>query len=158
MPKNLRTKITFILISALLLSFGLGLYLYYMPERDIAASKSDFTLSVDALVDEFLENQQAANMKYLDESGESSIITVTGPLAEISEDFKGQTVLLLKSPSAQAGISATLSYETPSPIKDLTIGEVYRVKGVIRSGANYDLDLGMYENVILEKCEIINPQ
>tara|TARA_R110002050_G_scaffold66423_1_gene143454 strand:+ start:1301 stop:1765 length:465 start_codon:yes stop_codon:yes gene_type:complete len=154
----MKKKIIFLLLAGLVISLATGLYLYNMPERDIAGSKSDFTLSVDALVDEFLENQQAANMKYLDESGESSIITVTGPLAEISEDFKGQTVLLLKSPSAQAGISATLSYETPSPIKDLTIGEVYRVKGVIRSGANYDLDLGMYENVILEKCEIINPQ
>lgn len=151
----MKKKITFLLLAALVISLGTGLYLYYMPDRDIAGGKSDFTLSVDALVDEYLQNPQVANAKYLDDQGESSIITISGPLADVSEDFNGQIVLLLKSPSAQAGISATLNKETPSQIKDFTKGEIYQVKGVIRAGANYDSDLGMYENVILEKCEII---
>ncbi len=30
-----------------------------------------------------------------------------------------------------------------------------KVKGVIRSGANYDADLEMYEHVIMEKCDLI---
>ena len=158
MQKNLKIKITILLLTGLVISVATGFYLYNMPDRNIAASKSDYNLSVDALVNEFLENTQAANNKYLDESGESSIMTVTGPLTDISEDFNGQIVLLLKSPSAQAGISATLNKETPSQIKDFKKGAVYQVKGVIRSGANYDTDLEMYENVILEKCEIINPQ
>jgi len=157
MKKNLKIKVTFLLLAGLLISLVTGFYLYNMPDRDIAASESDFTLSVDALVDEFLENTKAANNKYLDESGESSIITISGPLADISEDFNGQIVLLLKSPSAQAGISATLNKDSPSRIKDFVKGNLYQLKGVIRSGANYDSDLEMYENVILEKCEVINP-
>jgi hypothetical protein len=34
-------------------------------------------------------------------------------------------------------------------------GEVITVKGVIRSGAGYDPDLDLYEDVIMEKCNVI---
>jgi hypothetical protein len=35
------------------------------------------------------------------------------------------------------------------------VGQAITVKGVIRSGASYDEDLEMYENVILEKSDIV---
>jgi len=152
----MKMKIIFLLLAGLVISLGTGLYLYNVPDRDIAGSKSDFTLSVDALVDEYLLNPQAANTKYLDDQGESSIITITGPLEDISEDFNGQLVLLLKSPSAQAGLSATLNEGSILKAADFKKVEIYTIKGVIRSGASYDEDLEMYEHVILEKSEIIN--
>lgn len=152
----MKQKIIFLLIAGLVISLGTGLYLYHMPDRDIAGSKSDFTLSADALVEEYLQNPQAANAKYLDDEGESSIITITGPFEDISEDFKGQLVLLLKSPSAKAGISATLNEGSVLKATDFKKGEIYTLKGVIRSGASYDEDLEMYENVILEKSQISN--
>jgi hypothetical protein len=156
MKKKSILKIAYLLIVGLLIGAGLGIYLFNMPDRDIAGSESDFSLMADALVNEYLENSQIANAKYLDDEGESSIITISGELANISEDFNGQIVLLLKSPSAKAGVSATLSKESLEKISDFNKGQDYRIKGVIRSGASYDEDLEMFENVILEKCEIIN--
>jgi hypothetical protein len=35
------------------------------------------------------------------------------------------------------------------------IGETITVKGVIRSGASFDEDLELYENVILEKSDVV---
>jgi len=156
MKKSTTLRIVYLIIAGVAITGGISLYLFNMPDRDIAGSESDFNLTADALVNEYLANSHAANAKYLDDEGESSIITISGPLAEISEDFNGQTVLLLKSPSAKAGISATLNEESLSKISDFNKGQIYRLKGVIRSGASFDADLEMYENVILEKCEIIN--
>ena len=156
MKKSTLLKIVYLALAGIIISAGIGLYLFNMPDRNITRIESDFTLSVDALVNEYLENSPVANAKYLDDEGESSIITISGPLADIGEDFNGQIVLLLKKASAEAGVSTTLSEKSLAKIGDFKKGQEYRVKGVIRSGASYDEDLEMFENVILEKCEILN--
>jgi hypothetical protein len=40
-------------------------------------------------------------------------------------------------------------------VKGLALGEEITVKGVIRSGAEYDEDLEMYEDVIMAKCDLV---
>jgi hypothetical protein len=156
MKKSTLLKIVYLVLACIVVTVGIGFFLFNMPDRNITSIESDFTLSVDALVNDYLENSPVANAKYLDDEGESSIITISGPLADISEDFNGQIVLLLKNPSAQAGVSATLNEKSLAKIGDFKKGKEYRIKGVIRSGAGYDEDLEMFENVILEKCEILN--
>ena len=63
---------------------------------------------------------------------------------------------MLKEKGDKAGVSATFTVETNHKISDLKIGEKITVKGVIRSGASYDEDLELYENVILEKSDLIS--
>jgi RecG-like helicase len=130
--------------------------MFNMPHRDVQASKTDFILNSGQLIDEYLADPVSANGKYLDESGESKIFEISGQVASITEDFNQQKVVLIKSPEDKAGISCTFTHETNASVKSIREGQHIVVKGVIRSGASYDDDLQMYENVIMEKCDIVS--
>ena len=125
-----------------------------MPHRNVQDTAADAAINVEQIVNEYLQNSELANAKYLDAEGESKILEVTGVVSEISEDFNGQQVVLLKSEMLEAGVSCTFTPETNESVSTIKIGDKIVVKGVIRSGASYDEDLEMYEHVIMEKCSI----
>ena len=135
---------------------GVGYYMFNMPHRDVQATKVDYTTSAHDIVTEYLSNATAANEKYLDEEGESKILLVTGTVSSITEDFNGQKVVLLKLASDKAGVNGTFTKETNRHLDNVKVGDEITIKGVIRSGASYDEDLELYENVNLEKCDIAN--
>ena len=153
--KTLKTILIFVGIG-ILIAGGIGLYMFNMPHRDIQATKSDYTLNATDIVTEYLKDPTKANEKYLDEEGESKILEVVGVIASITTDFNNQKVILLKDVASKAGVSCTFSTETNSSTETLKQGQTISIKGVIRSGATYDEDLEMYENVIMEKCNLIN--
>ncbi|RLD28592.1 MAG: hypothetical protein DRI75_06085 [Bacteroidetes bacterium] len=154
MRKNIFKWGIIIIISGLLIGGGIVLYMFNQPHRDVQATKADYKMEAKQLVNEYLTNAQTSNNKYLDEEGESKIIEVTGIILEISKDFNNQTVVLLKNKDDNAGVSCTLL--STANITNLSIGDTVTIKGVIRSGAGYDDDLGLYEDVIMEKSDIIN--
>ncbi len=135
---------------------GVVYYLFHRPHRDVGAALADYELSAAGLVTEYLATYQQANDKYLDEEGESKILAVSGPVHSITEDMNKQKVVLLKSPGDRAGVSCTFSAATNHTVEKLQAGQTVTIKGVIRSGAAYDEDLGMYEDVILEKSTLIS--
>lgn len=149
-------KIGLILFAAVIvIAGGIGLYLFNLPHRDVQASKSDFSVTTTQIVTEYLIDKDRANQKYLSSDGDSKILEVTGIVNKISEEFNGLKVVLLKSNEDKAGVSATFSVETRSNAASLQVGQTVTLKGVIRSGASYDEDLGLYENVILEKSDLL---
>ena len=149
-------KGAFILIGiGILTAGGVIYYMFNMPHRNVQASETDYVMNAGQLVAEYLLDPAAANEKYLDESGDSKILEISGTVASVSEDYNAQKVVLLKSPDNKAGISCTFTHETNDSLKDIQEGQHIIVKGVIRSGAAYDEDLQMYENVIMEKCDIV---
>lgn len=136
-----------------------GLLIYRMmsmPQRDVQATKTDFSLSASELVHEYLADASMANEKYLQEEGDSKILAVTGIIFSITEDQNNQKVLLLNDGSENAGVSCTFTAATNASTFGFEIGQTVTVKGVIRSGAGFDEDLEMYEDVILEKCDIVS--
>lgn len=151
-----KKKLLIILSIGILIAIGIALYMFFKPARDIQATKTDFSYSASAIVNEYFTDAQAANAKYLDEEGNSKVLEITGIVADISEDFNQQKVILLKSPTDKAGVSATFTKETNAHANNVKIGDEITIKGVIRSGAAYDPDLEMYENVILDKCDIVS--
>jgi len=153
--KKLVRVIAIVAVSGILIAGAIGLYMFNMPHRDVQALKADFSLTSTQIVKEYLEDIQAANNKYLADDGDSKILEVTGTVKRISEDFNGQKVILLKEEGDKAGVSATFTTGTNQNVSNLQVGEKVTVKGVIRSGAAYDEDLGFYENVILEKSDIV---
>lgn len=153
--KTLIRTIALFVLAGLIVSIGIALYMFNMPHRDIQSAKVDYRLSNSEIVAEYLTDRDAANQKYLAADGDSKILEITGPVAKISENFDGNKVLLLKSPDDSAGVQATFTSETSKHIKALSAGQTVTVKGVIRSGASYDEDLGLYEHVILEKSDLI---
>jgi len=103
-----------------------------------------------------LSDVEKANAMYLDsEEGESKVLIVTGNIATISTDQLGQQVVLLKNNDEKMGVSCTFTLETNSQVSTLKIGNHVSIKGVIRSGAEYDIDLDLSENVIIEKSALI---
>jgi hypothetical protein len=151
-----RTKIIlFIGIVGAIVATTVVAYMFFMPHRDVQSTKTDYELSTAALVNEYLENADAANHKYLDEGGESKVFEVTGLIQSISKDYNQQQVILLKSEGALAGVRCTFTQKTNASALKVEVGQTVTIKGVIRSGAAYDEDLGLYENVILEKADII---
>lgn len=151
--KIFKISLLFILL-ALLGGGSYALYLYNLPHRDVQASKTDYSLQASDIVSEYLKNPEQANEKYLDAEGDSKILEVSGTVSNVSEDFNGNKVVLLKSESDKAGVSCTFTTETNNQATALSIGDQITIKGIIRSGASYDEDLGMYENVIMEKCAV----
>ncbi|MDA1120682.1 MAG: hypothetical protein O2887_09380 [Bacteroidetes bacterium] len=135
---------------------GYGIYMFNMPHRDVQGTNADFTLEAQTLVEEYLNNAAAANEKYLQEDGDSKVIIVYGRVASIDIDLKGQRVIQLKEVNGKAGISCTFMESTNANAEALRPGQLVKIKGVIRSGAGYDEDLDLYEDVILEKCDLVS--
>ncbi|BAX81762.1 OB-fold protein [Labilibaculum antarcticum] len=144
-----------LLIAGLLIGGGTVLYMFNMPHRNVQSASTDFSLSASQLVAEYLENPAESNEKYLANDGESKVLEIKGTVAKISEDFKGQKVVLLKGTSDKAGVSCTFTKETNENISNTRVGEIVTIKGVIRLGASFDSDLEMYENVVLEKSDLV---
>jgi tRNA(Ile2) C34 agmatinyltransferase TiaS len=130
--------------------------MFNKPHRDVQSAGADFTVSSNALVQEYLADANTANQKYLDETGDSKIMAVTGKVHSISRDMNNQIVVLLQEDGDKAGVSCTFTAATNPAAEKLSVGKTVTVKGVIRSGAGYDADLDMYEDVILEKCDVLN--
>ncbi len=153
--KKIIKVVLFIVGGGVVAALLVGTYLFNKPHRNVQEAAIDFTVSSNALVDEYLGNPSAANKKYLNEEGNSKIIAVTGEVSSKTVDLKNQQVILLKSTGAKAGVSCTFMASTNKVAESLTVGQQVTIKGVIRSGASYDPDLGFYEDVIIEKCDVL---
>lgn len=146
-----------ILLAGLLIAGVAGYYMFNMPKRDVQGTKADFNLKAADIVNEYLKDPLLANEKYLDTEGESKILNIQGVISSIEEDYNNQVVIKLKNSDDKAAVSATLLPEVKLADVTYKVGEEITVKGVIRSGASYDSDLGMYEDVIMEKCSFVKP-
>lgn len=135
---------------------GIGAYIWFMPKRDIQSQDVDFKTTAKALVEEYLKDNAGSNAKYLAADGESKILAVTGLVHSVVENQSGEKVILLKGNGESAGVMCTFLKETSENVKDMPIGTEISVKGVIKSGAVYDEDLEMYEDVTLIKCDLYN--
>jgi len=153
--EKLLRNIVIIGVAGLLTVGGIGLYMFNKPHRDVQSARADYVLSSTQIVTEYLTDGEAANQKYLSADGDSKILEITGKISKITENYNGQKVVLLKSGQDKAGVSATFTSETNNNLSGLRPGQDITVKGVIRSGASYDEDLGLYENVILEKSDVV---
>ncbi len=153
--KTLRI-LAILIVAGVLVGAGIGLYMFFMPQRDIRNLPADYNLNASGLVAEFLDDIGSANRKYLAADGESKILEVTGTVARISENFNGEKVVLLKGDNDKAGVSCTFMHETNERVIGIETGDIVSIKGVIRSGAYYDEDLEMYINVTVEKSDLVD--
>ena len=144
-----------IMVSGFIIGGSVALYIFNMPHRDVQSTAVDYEKGSTQLVNEYLQNADAANEQYLQEEGDSKIIAVTGIVASIDEDMNQQQVVLLKDSDQEAGVSCTFMASTNVNAIKLKKGDRVTIKGVIRSGAGYDEDLEMYEDVIMEKCDVL---
>ncbi|MBE0663358.1 MAG: hypothetical protein IH597_12940 [Bacteroidales bacterium] len=144
-----------LVVAGIIIGGSIGLYMFFMPHRDVQKTKTDFHLTASELVIEYLADRIDANTKYLAEDGNSKILEVTGTVARISNDFQGNKVVELKENGDKAGVNFTFMPTTNANAEMLQKGQKVTIKGVIRSGASYDPDLEMYLNAVVEKSDVV---
>lgn len=151
-----KKKILLSLLVGVVILTGILFYMFNQPARDVQATQTDYRYSSTAIVHEYLTDAQAADEKYLDDEGHSKIMEISGMVASISKNLNHEKVILLKSSTDKAGVRATFTQETNARTNSIKIGDEITIKGVIRSGAAYNHDLEMYENVTIDKCDIVS--
>ncbi len=150
----MKSKIFKLIALIVLIGIGYGAYMWFMPHQNVQGTKAFKTIDATALVNEFLTDKDSANNIYLDNEGESKVLIITGTIADISKDQLNQKVVLLKNSSDKMGVSCTFTLDSNAQVDNLKVGDQVKIKGVIRSGAEYDEDLDLSENVIVEKSAI----
>jgi len=132
--------IVFVVVGLILLASGL--YFKFMPDKNYNNVKADYTLTATALFNDFDGNENKANQKYMDR-----VVEVSGTIAEISEDQKGDMVIALRDTDAFAGILCTLEENQKKMLQNYKVGKPITLRGVCT---------GMLMDVVLNKCAIIN--
>lgn len=156
MKKRKIIKWTLLLgLIGVLIGGSIFLYMWFMPHRDVQATAVDFNTTTTELVNEYLTDSDAANNKYLQEEGDSKILALTGTVAEINTDMEGNKVVLLKEEGADLGVMCYFLKETSKNASSLSVGQQTTIKGVIRSGAEFDEDLELYEDAVMQDCDIL---
>lgn len=129
-------------VIAVLLGGLIAYKIYNKPHRDIAAERADYTVTADALFDEFEQDEPAANAKYLD-----NVVEVSGILEEIGFNTDDIPVYTLKAENAMiGGISATLE-STEEHNANLQPGDEVIVKCRCT---------GKLMDVVLVNCSVLN--
>ncbi len=147
-------KIILIILIFGVLGGSYGLYLYFMPHRDVQSVKAFTTISAGDLVTEYLKDNAAANAKYLADDGDSKVIVVTGTVFSKEKDQKNQWVIVLKDDNQPVGVSCTFMMNTNKNAASLQKGQNVKIKGVLRSGVDEDSEM-LGEDVIIENCDIV---
>ena len=128
----------------IIIIFG-ALYAYYMfnkPHINVQKQDADFEISGDAILNDFLSDPSAANIKY---SGK--IILVDGTLnSEISENTAVKSILIS---SEEAIINCELDSTQMTDIHKFTKGDQIYVKGIF---VGYDDLLGELQ---INNCYIV---
>ncbi len=127
--------------------------IFFTPHRDVKNAPTDFVVNAQTLVDEYLEDAQAANQKYLSEDGDSKIFEVNGRVGEIMKNMKEETVILLKPEGNKLGVQCT--FTLTEDLSGVKVGDNIKVKGKIEQGASYDEDLEIGADVIIGECSLV---
>ncbi len=140
-------------IAALLVASGLVYNLWNMPHLDVQAAPVFEELTANAFVDSSLINKAAFLDKYMENNGESKVIVLKGSVQSVKQNLQGNSVIMLSGKDKEVGVQCVLLKD--ESVNSIKIGESVSVKGIVRSGAEYDEDLDLYEDAILDKCSII---
>ena len=114
-----------------------GFYLFYKPHQGIANKEAAFTVESKKIFEEFTEDENAANKKYL-----GKVVSVVGKVADKAVDGKGTFSLILEGGDF-AGVGCQFDKSVISEMQNVRKGQVLRVKGVCT---------GMLMDVVLTDC------
>lgn len=141
--KKKRWKKVLIIIAALVVAgAGYGYYLYNKKPADVRNLSAKFEVTASALVAEFVADENAANVKYLDK-----VVSVKGKVAEVSTDTTGKATVFLETGDPMAAVTCSFYDDEAASAKALTIGAEVTIKGKCT---------GKLADVVLNKCSIEN--
>ena len=127
-------KITLLLFLVITITGGfVGYKMWTKPHRNVEAATA-LTTTATTIATAYESNEATANTQYLDK-----VIAVSGEIATIANNQKGETVITLKG-SDMSGVICTLEGAAPSAIK---AGEAVVIKGICT---------GYLTDVVLVRC------
>jgi len=135
-----------------LLALGIGLNMWFEPHRDVKTAEVFAEFGVDDFTAEFVDTPEAALEKYLVEDGDSKIVTMSGKIATIENNLKGDLVIELRGNRTEAGARFTLIEDQKEAGLKLAVGDSTKITGVVSAGATYDADFGRYLDAVLEQA------
>lgn len=115
--------------------------LYVFNKPHAAVGRPDFTVSAKELINEFEQDENAANKKYLDK-----VIEVTGTLTDVVKK-EDSFVLLLGDTTSFSNVNCTLDVQHDSIAYGVQPGDQVTVKGICT---------GRLLDVVLVDCNIVH--
>lgn len=128
-----------IIVSLIILAsaFAYGYYLFNKPHQGVSNKEAEYTLESKQLFDEYDQNEDAANKKYL-----GKILSVRGKIADRAVDSKGVISFILEG-GEMAGVGCQFEKGSLDEIQNIKKGQVISVKGRCT---------GMLMDVVLVDC------
>jgi hypothetical protein len=141
-------KIVYRLIAIVLfLIIGVALYAYREYNRknvDLGDTKAAFTLTDMQLINEFTQDQNASNKKYL-----GKILEISGNIKKIDTDANGYHTIILGNAVNLNSVRCSVDSAFNKEAHNLLVGSPVVIKGIC-TGYNAD-DLGLGSDVILNR-------
>lgn len=139
----MKTKIKYLMpvVVVIFLIITAGLMTYHKPHKSIANVKPDYVTDAGLLFDEFTNQEQRANEKYLDK-----VIMVQGEIKDITTVADNRINITLETGDDIFGVSCTFE-KTSERLFAFQPGEKVNIKGVCA---------GMLMDVVLINCVTVN--
>ncbi len=131
---------------------GVGLYAYKEYNRknvDIAEAKAAYSLTDMQLINEFTQDQNTSNKKYL-----GKIIELVGNIKKIDTDANGYHTVVLGNAVNMNSVRCSVDSAFNKDAHNLSVGSTVVIRGIC-TGYNAD-DLGLGSDIILNRSISIN--
>ena len=137
-------KIVVILfVAGLVIGFGVYMYVFHKPHRNVAKEKPAFELKASDLLEQFSEKEDSCYKVYGDKA-----LQISGKIAEISKKGDELTIILV---DATTGVSCSFEAEyykeNASQLNALKVDDEVIIKGKCDG---YDMIMG----VVLTRCSL----
>ena len=137
----MRTKFIIGLVVILILGV-IGWKMYNKPHSDMEAATPDFTLSATELFNDFAQDENKANEKYLDK-----VIQVRGKVQKINESPDKPTKILLAVDDEMLGVRCEMDANAKHDLSSVNKGEEVALKCKCS---------GKLMDVVLVRCVLID--
>ena len=127
-----------------------AIYAWYQYNRTVeglSAVRADYSINASVLINEFVNNEDSANKKYL-----NKILSVKGMIKNIES---AQGTIVLGDTADMSGVRCVLDSSAHSNAGSLQRGAIITVKGAI-TGFNKDETGLLGSDVQLNRCVIAN--
>jgi flagellar basal body-associated protein FliL len=139
--KKIYKILIYLVIFGLVCGFGVYMYVFHKPHRNVGNEKPAFTLTASELIKEFSEKEDVTYKLYGDKA-----LQVTGKIADITKKGNEITVILEdKTSGVSCSFEAEYYQNNTAAINALKIGDPLTVKGKCDG---YDMIMG----VVLTRC------
>lgn len=122
-------KLLLLLLVAILIAAGVGMYLWNKPHRTAEDEKPVATLTASELFTQFATDEVGTWAKYKDK-----VIQISGEVETISTDASGNTQVVMKTDTEMSTVSVTLMLGAQAPAQEP--GTMIEVKGICNGFLN----------------------